>query len=175
MITMGQLVFYSGVGLLILTIILVCFFWAKKPQYIPGTAAYDGMGDSKTRKIRSGYPTERLSVRKEEKRVVTPETVVIQGETERLNDERPKLTCDTEALPDAGGKKNQETERLLCGTRHLATGTELLDAVTAGPLPATERLLETVSLTEQQSERLDTRTTLLSETTELLDDWNPSR
>ena len=63
--TTGQVIFYSGVGLLIFTIVLGVAFWLKKPQYIPGNAAYDQGADKNTRKLRSGYPTDHLTVRRE--------------------------------------------------------------------------------------------------------------
>lgn len=59
--TTGQMVFYSGVGLLVLTILLGIFFMIKKPQYIPEQAGYVPVGPNQTQKLRNGYPTDPVT------------------------------------------------------------------------------------------------------------------
>ena len=61
--TTGQLVFYSGVGLLALTVLLGVFFLVKKPKYIPEQAVYEPGAPQQTQKLRNGYPTDRGGTR----------------------------------------------------------------------------------------------------------------
>lgn len=110
--TTGQLIFYSGIGLLIITIILGIIFWIKKPQYIPENAAYDATGNKRTQKLRSGYPTDRLTIRREPERPVSPGTVPLQEETERLTTEQTDPIPRTEVLSDAETLNQQRTEKL---------------------------------------------------------------
>ena len=153
----GQLAFYSGVALLFFTIILGIIFWVKKPQYIPENATYDGGTDRNTRKLRSGYPTDRLTVQKEEKQAVARGAAVIQEGTERLEEDRCRLFYDTEMLPDDGRKEIQGTEKLLSTTSHLAEKVNPPDTVATDAVLPTERLQETVPLAEQQTELLGTQ------------------
>ena len=83
-VTTGQVIFYSGVGLLIFTIVLGVAFWLKKPQYIPGNAAYDQGADKNTRKLRSGYPTDHLTVRREPEQPIMSGTAILQESTAQL-------------------------------------------------------------------------------------------
>lgn len=62
--TTGQLVFYSGVGLLALTVLLGVFFLVKKPKYIPEQAVYEPGAPQQTQKLRNGYPTDRETRRR---------------------------------------------------------------------------------------------------------------
>ena len=73
--TTGQLVFYSGVGLLALTILLAVVFAVKKPRYDPETAGL-GPGSGSTRKLRSGYPTDPLTIRRASPRKARPSPVM---------------------------------------------------------------------------------------------------
>lgn len=89
--TTGQLVFYSGVAILALSILLAVVFAVKKPQYNP-EAAGRGPGEAgNTRKLRSGYPTDPLTVRRE-----GPETPAQLG-TVRLTEE---VASGTAVLPE---------------------------------------------------------------------------
>ena len=74
--TKGQLIFFSGVALLVLTIILAIIFIIRKPKYIPGNAIYSEI-DKSTQKLRNGYPTDRLTVRRESARSINPDTAVL--------------------------------------------------------------------------------------------------
>lgn len=119
----GQLVFYSGVALLFFTIILGIVFWVKKPQYIPANAAYDGGTDRNTRKLRSGYPTDRLTIRREPEQPIQMETAVLQENTAPIEAEQGDIRPDTAVLPDTGAYQEQQTEKLDTGTVPLAEGT----------------------------------------------------
>lgn len=119
----GQLVFYSGVGLLVFTIVLGIAFWLKKPQYIPGNAAYDQGADKNTQKLRSGYPTDHLTVRREPEQPIMPGTAVFQESTAQLETEQEDTLPDTAVLPNAEFPQAQQTEKLGVGTVPLADGT----------------------------------------------------
>lgn len=133
--TTGKLIFYSGIGLLVLTIVLGIIFWIKKPQYIPENAAYDGAGDKRTQKLRSGYPTDRLTIRREPEHQVTPGTTPIPEDTERLTAEQTAPIAGTDVLKETGilpGTEvlgQQPTEKLAVGTAPLADSTAPLDQV----------------------------------------------
>ena len=171
--TTGQLVFCSGIGLLILTIILACIFWLKKPQYIPGNVALDGMGIPKTRKLRSSYPTDRLTVRKNEKPAVDCETADLQERTEQRKEDCCKMVYGVEVLPDDGRKEDQKTEELVSSTSRLTVEVSSLDTAIAAAIAPTEKLLNTVLPAQHQTEPLET---LPSEATDLLthQDDNPN-
>ena len=98
--TTGQVIFYSGVGLLIFTIVLGVAFWLKKPQYIPGNAAYDQGADKNTRKLRSGYPTDHLTVRREPEQPIMSGTAILQESTAQLEIEQGDTLPDTAVLPN---------------------------------------------------------------------------
>lgn len=121
--TTGQVVFYSGVGLLVLTIVLGIAFWLKKPQYIPENSAYEGGPEKRTRKLRSGYPTDRLTIRQEPKQPIISGTVVLQENTAQLRTEQGDTLPDTAVLPSVKLSKVQQTEKLSVGTVPLAGGT----------------------------------------------------
>lgn len=97
--TTGQLVFCSGIGLLMMTIALAILFAVKKPNYNPESIAYIELGDH-TQRLRSGYPTERLTIRREKRRTVEPSTVSENEETE--------LLAETELLTDAASATETE-------------------------------------------------------------------
>ena len=135
--TTGQVLFYSGLGLLALTVILAIVFHLKRPKYIPENAAYDGTGDRTTRKLRSGYPTDRLTIRREPERSAMPGTMVLHEETEQLSAEQ------TEVLP--GTAVLQETEVLGESTEPLDA--QLTERLEGGTAPLTT---ETTSLTKAE-------------------------
>ena len=62
--TTGQVLFYAGVGLLTVAIVLAVIFAVKKPEYHPENAAILP-GDAHTTPLRNGYPTDPLTVRRE--------------------------------------------------------------------------------------------------------------
>lgn len=165
----GQLVFYSGVGLLIFTIILGIVFWVKKPQYIPENAAYDGGTDKNTRKLRSGYPTDRLTIRREPEQPIQMETAVLQEDTAQLEAEHGDIRPDTAVLPDTGAYQEQQTAKLDTGTVPLAEETAPLAAddatVQLDSAPATSgKETEVLDLSKQSpdTEKLSS-TTMLSD------------
>lgn len=123
MVTTGQVIFYSGVGLLVFTIVLGIAFWLKKPQYIPGNAAYDQGADRNTRKLRSGYPTDRLTIRQESEQPIMSGTAVLQESTAQFGTERGDTLPDTAVLLNAEFPQAQQTEKLGVGTVPLADGT----------------------------------------------------
>lgn len=98
--TTGTMIFFSGVGLLILTIILAIIFALKKPQYIPESAVYDGTVDGSTQKFRNGYPTDRMTIRREKPQAGDSGTLELGEETELLPEEDAGAIPDTEILPD---------------------------------------------------------------------------
>ena len=122
-VTTGQVIFYIGVGLLIFTIVLGGDFWLKKPQYIPGNAAYDQGADKNTRKLRSGYPTDHLTVRREPEQPIMSGTAILQESTAQLEIEQGDTLPDTAVLPKAEFPQAQQTEKLRVGTVPLADGT----------------------------------------------------
>lgn len=119
----GQLVFYSGVFLLAFTIILGIVFWLKKPQYTPENAAYEGGTDKNTRKLRSGYPTDRLTIRREPEQPIMSGTAVLQENTAQLETDQGDTLPDTAVLPSGKLSKVRRTEKLSVGTVPLADGT----------------------------------------------------
>lgn len=121
--TTGQVIFYSGVGLLVFTIVLGIAFWLKKPQYIPENAAYDQGADKNTRKLRSGYPTDHLTVRREPEQPIMSGTAILQESTAQLETEQGDTLPDTAVLPKAEFPQAQQTEKLRVGTVPLADGT----------------------------------------------------
>lgn len=66
--TTGQLLFYAGIALLALTVILAVIFLIKKPVYHPENAVYTG-STGQTQKLRNGYPTDRLTIRREQESI----------------------------------------------------------------------------------------------------------
>ena len=138
--TTGQLVFYSGVGLLVVTLILAVVFWVKKPQYTPESAAHDGGEAQRTQKLRSGYPTDPLTRRRDTP--AAPTGTAVLRETERLTG-----TAVLEPEP-------RETEKLERGTAVLEeqeSGTAALDGTEVLP-QETERLTGTAVLEPESPE-----------------------
>jgi len=150
--TTGQIIFYSGIGMLILTVIIGVAFWIKKPQYTPESAVYHGIDGKGTQKLRNGYPTDRLTVCKEPKCPPVVETISLHDETERLEVERAKPLPCTEILSDTEASGIQRTEKLKVGTEPLFVETDSLvnDAVSSVSveLPPFLSPKETISLVE---------------------------
>jgi len=82
--TTGQLVFCSGAGLLVLTMITAIIFIVKKPKYKPEQAVYGDAARNVTQQLRNGYPTERVTIRRESKPAVGPNMAFSNIETEKL-------------------------------------------------------------------------------------------
>ena len=170
MMTTGTFMFFSGVGLLFVTIILGVVFWVKKPQYRPENAVDVRNGDGNTLKLRSGYPTDPLTVRRETAKPVASETAVLHEEMEQLSAVYTEPLPGTEVLPGTERLTDQQTETLAAGTERLldetvsfrqAESTVSLQATR--PLPVgetevlgankqngnTEEISETTPLTDQ--------------------------
>ena len=145
--TTGQLVFYSGVGLLALTILLAVVFAVKKPRYDPETAGL-GPGSGSTRKLRSGYPTDPLTIRREGGAASAAGTEHLpedpaQPGTVRLVEEAEDGTAvlpeeETTPLPEGPSPKGtvplaQEKE-----PEHLEVGTMVLSE-SEGSFPSSQR------------------------------------
>lgn len=94
--TTGQLVFYAGIGLLGATVLLAVIFLIVRPKYKPENAVYTGgRTDGSTQRLRNGYPTERVTVRRDgpakaENGLSGPQT----EKTEILNEETDVLSDD---------------------------------------------------------------------------------
>ena len=64
--TTGQLIFYCGVGLLILTVLAAIAFAVKKPKYMPEYSVYGSAETVHTQPFRNGYPTEKETIRRDQ-------------------------------------------------------------------------------------------------------------
>lgn len=91
--TTGQMVFYSGVGLLVLTIIVALVFLIRRPKYIPEKAVYGEAASNVTQRLRNSYPTERVTIRRE----TVPADRETQA-TELIGSEETELLSQTEKL-----------------------------------------------------------------------------
>ena len=97
--TTGQLVFYSGAGLLVLTVLLAVFFAVKKPVYVPENAAYVSAGPQQTEPLRNGYPTDPVTRRgREIPAAAAPTQVQTAAATELMMDEPSGRDSATELL-----------------------------------------------------------------------------
>ena len=92
--TTGELIFTCGLGLLGLTVLLAILFLVKKPRYTPENAIYSDRVTSETQRLRNGYPTDPLTVRRTSSRKTAPvketestATLPLSQETECLEDE----------------------------------------------------------------------------------------
>lgn len=56
--TRGEMLFYAGAALLVVTVILAIIFIIRKPRYIPG--GYRG-GLGETTRLQNAYPTDRFT------------------------------------------------------------------------------------------------------------------
>ncbi len=70
--TPGELLFYGGAALLGLTVILAIVFLIAKPKYKPELGTYDGGDPGRTQRLLNGYPTDRITIRREPARPHTP-------------------------------------------------------------------------------------------------------
>lgn len=62
--TTGEILFYAGIALLVVTVGLIVFFLIKKPKYTPEDDPYFS-GDDRTQVLHNGYPTDPLTRRHE--------------------------------------------------------------------------------------------------------------
>lgn len=62
--TTGQLIYYSGIGLAVVTVIVVILFMIFRPKYKPGAATYLGNRTRATQRLRNGYPTDKMTRRR---------------------------------------------------------------------------------------------------------------
>lgn len=112
--TTGQLLFYAGVALLGATVILAIAFLIKKPKYVPESATYS-TSDNATISFRSGYPTDRMTIRRDSPIRATEllntnpldnsakRTEMLEKQTELLEKQTELLIDETEQL------NNQQT------------------------------------------------------------------
>lgn len=108
--TIGKLVFCSGVALLIATILLIVVFVIKKPKYIPDALRLDDKG--KTETLLNGYPTDRLTRRyKTVNSVTTTQVKRSTGDNETLGVGN-SLIESTEPLMVNPAQYLEETEQL---------------------------------------------------------------
>lgn len=110
--TPGELLFYGGAALLGLTVILAIVFLIAKPKYRPEYGTYDGGDPGKTQRLLNGYPTDRVTIRREPAR---PQAPAGPEETEKLTGGSGQIAPgqETEALPgrSAGIGPGQEYRR----------------------------------------------------------------
>ncbi len=156
--TTGQLIFCCGIGLLILTIIIGIIFWIKKPQYIPENAVYHGTDGKSTQKLRSGYPTDRLTVRRE--RPSALDAAPLRDETELLMAERTEPIPGTNILPNTEVLDSQQAEKLEAGTEVLPVETVPLaegsvSSTLEGTVPLSS-LQETIPLAKVEGNMIQT-------------------
>lgn len=100
--TPGSIVFFSGVGLMGLTLILGTVFFIKKPKYTPERRVYNEQAAQATHRLRNGYPTDPLTVRREPARKTVPieesvdnVTLPLQQVTEMLDEQTVPLRAGT--------------------------------------------------------------------------------
>lgn len=99
--TTGQLLFYGGAALLGLTVLLAIIFILKKPKYTPESAVYAGADPGRTGSLRNGYPTDRMTIRREPQAQQAATAVIEQPqETELLTEALTELSPDTERSPE---------------------------------------------------------------------------
>lgn len=150
--TTGQIIFYSGIGMLILTVIIGIAFWIKKPRYTPEDAVYQDADGRGTQKLRSGYPTDRLTVRRESEPLLKSDTATLHDRTERLGAEQTEPIIGTEVLAGTEVLNTQQTEKLESEVDSHPTGTIPLmeDIVSSASMGTTLPLAqkETVPLVE---------------------------
>ncbi len=76
--TTGQLIFYSGLALLCLTVLTAIVFIVKRPKYRPENAVYESAEAGQTQRLRNGYPTERQTIRRDKSAEVPEPTELIK-------------------------------------------------------------------------------------------------
>lgn len=99
--TTGELIFTCGLGLLGLTVLLAILFLVKKPQYAPEKAVYAERISNETQKLRNGYPTDPLTVRRTSSRKAAPAKETADTATLPLPQETALLEDQTAPLPES--------------------------------------------------------------------------
>ena len=119
--TPGQYLFFGGLGLLALTLIMGVIFLIKKPKYEPEGA----VGAGGTEKLHSGYPTDRLTVRRP-----APDSSAPQGPAgvQRVSQGTTPLEQGTTPLEQGTTPLERGTTPLEQGTVPLEQGTTPLAA-----------------------------------------------
>ena len=85
--TTGQLLFYGGVALLGLTVVLAIVFLIAKPKYKPEVEANQGGDAGRTQPLLNGYPTDRMTVRRESAKTAEGSKTDRGQETEMMSDD----------------------------------------------------------------------------------------
>ena len=154
--TTGQMMFYGGVALLAVTIILAVIFMVKKPVYHPENAAAMP-NDNRTRPLRNGYPTDPLTVRRDAPAKAAEGTTPLAGDTVPLNvgtaplaEGTTPLAGETAPLAEGTAPLASETTPLAEGTTPLAEGTTPLAGETAPLAEGTTPLAGETALLEQE-------------------------
>lgn len=106
--TQGQMMFLSGVALLIATIILAIIFLIKKPRYSPEQFA--GTDSEAAFRLRNGYPTDRLTKRYPPVLEVPAQPAGVGEEAEHFQ-ESSDLAEEIEHLSESA-EFGEKTERL---------------------------------------------------------------
>ena len=75
--TTGQLIFYSGIVLLVLTIIVAIVFLIKKPKYVAENAANESVESGDTRLLWNSYLTGYETIRRDS---IGAKTVILDEE-----------------------------------------------------------------------------------------------
>ena len=60
--TTGQIMFYGGIGLVALALLLLIVFMIKKPKYVPENAVYDASANKPVRDQHAGQHTSAAAV-----------------------------------------------------------------------------------------------------------------
>lgn len=110
--TTGQILFLSGIGLLLLTLILAVIFIIKRPKYVPDSTVYGSAAADKTQRLRNGYPTDSITIRRESAQSTGADTDKQDQETELLTEKLTELLPDTEQLQKAKLLEQQRAETL---------------------------------------------------------------
>lgn len=131
----GQILFYAGVALLIVTVILAVFFFVKKPQYTPEGVV---SGPNQTQRLINGYPTDPLTRGEPVSQPFSPppSRPAAAGAVPLARDTAP-LGEGTAPLAQGTAPLSPETEKLTPGTEKLGQETAPL-----GPEPPLTSLLD---------------------------------
>ena len=123
--TTGELVFFSGVGLLLFTLVLAVIFAIKRPRYMPEELSHEQNPPGNTQKLRSGFPTEAVTRERAGKteKIIEQGTIPLQQDTIPLQQDTIPLQQDTVPLEQDTVPLEQGTVPLEQGTVPLEQGT----------------------------------------------------
>ena len=123
--TTGELVFSSGVGLLLFTLVLAVIFAIKRPRYMPEELSHEQNPPGNTQKLRSGFPTEAVTRERAGKteKIIEQGTIPLQQDTIPLQQDTIPLQQDTVPLEQDTVPLEQGTVPLEQGTVPLEQGT----------------------------------------------------